>query len=260
MKKTYLYYLLLFTIPVLTFSLLSLSGGRDGQYSGSPGDGFANCTTCHSGGSFGAVATISSNIPATGFVYGDTYQITVSVASSSTKHGFQLTAEDLSQTKRGIYIAGTGNQIVNGGTHMTHTNAGNSQSAWVFDWIAPDTAEGGTITFYAAVNATNANSSTSGDEVVTTSKEYLHSSLATTKYEAISLSIFPNPTSDYIILNYGNNIKKNASITITNYMGQIISQVNTQSNRIDVSDLSTGAYMISIESENKRAFGRFLKK
>ena len=68
----------------------------------------------------------------------------------------------------GTYAAGTRIQIVNGGTQMTHTQTGNPQSSWTFDWTALSFAEGGEITFYAAVIAVNANGSTSGDQVVST--------------------------------------------------------------------------------------------
>lgn len=260
MKKNYSYYLTLIAIPFVAVLLLSLSGGRDGQYSGSPGDGGATCTACHSGGSFDAIATISTNIPGTGFVYGDTYEVTVSVASSATKHGFQLTTEDVSQSKVGTYAAGTGNQIVNSGTHMTHTQAGNAQTSWTFDWTAPSSAEGGEITFYTAVNATNANGGTSGDEVVTTSSSYLVNSVGIPENELISFSVYPNPTSEFISIRTDNDMLEDTNIQITNYNGQVVYKSDTISERIDVSNLNAGVYILQINSESKRGFSRFVKE
>ncbi len=261
MKKNYSYYLSLIAIPFVALFLLSLSSGRDGQYSGSPGDGGATCTACHSGGSFGAVATITSNIPGTGFVYGDTYEVTITATSTSHKHGFQLTTEDVSQTKVGTYTAGTGNQIVNSGTHMTHTQVGNQQFTWTFDWTAPPSAEGGEITFYAAVNATNSDNSTSGDEVITTSRSYLVNSVGIDENELISLAVYPNPTVDFISPKYNeNDLIDGAEIVISNFNGQIMYKSNTLSDRIDVSNMNSGVYFLKITAGNNTGFSRFIKK
>lgn len=260
MKKNYSYYLTLIAIPFVAVLLLSLSGGRDGQYSGSPGDSGATCTACHSGGSFGAVAQITTNIPGTGFVYGDTYEVTVSVTSSATRHGFQLTTEDPSQSKVGTYTAGTGNQIVNSGTHMTHTIEGVAQTSWTFDWTAPSSVEDGEITFYAAVNATNANGNTSGDEVVTTSQPYMVNSIGVDENEIISFSVYPNPTTDYISLEYNASLMENASVSITNYNGQVVYQNTSFTDRIDVSNLNSGVYILQLTSDTKKGYSRFIKE
>lgn len=259
MKKNYAFYLKLLTIPLFAFIFLSLSGGRDGQYSGSPGDSGATCSSCHSGGSFSADAQITTTIPGTGFVYGATYQVTVSVASGATKHGFQLTTEDASNTKVGTYTAGTGNQIVNAGTHMTHTGAGNTQNTWVFDWTAPAFAEGGEVTFYAAVNATNANGSTSGDEVVTASRSFSHSSIGINEIENISLSIYPNPTSDFISIDFDSNLQENMSVTIINAIGQTVLTTKT-TDRIDIQNLESGVYFLQLKTTNRIGISRFIKK
>lgn len=260
MKKNYSYYLTLIAIPFVALALLSLSGGRDGQYSGSPGDGGVTCTACHSGGSFGVDATITTNIPGTGFVYGDTYEVTVTATSSAPKHGFQLTTEDPSQTKRGTYTAGTGNQIVNSGTHMTHTQAGNTQTSWTFDWTAPATAEGGVITFYASVNAADGTGGTSGDQVITTSQGYSVNSIGIDESELIPFSVYPNPTTDFINLQFDENTLQNGDLVITNYNGQVVFKSNTISERIDVSDFNSGVYVLQITSDNKTGFSRFIKE
>lgn len=259
MKKNYTFYLKLLVIPLFAFIFLSLSGGRDGQYSGSPGDSGTTCTSCHSGGSFGADATITTTIPGTGFVYGQTYQVTVSVASSSTKHGFQLTTEDASNTKVGTYTAGTGNQIVNAGTHMTHTGAGNTQNSWVFDWTAPAFAEGGEVTFYAAVNATNANGSTSGDEVVTASRSFSHSNLGIDELENISLRIYPNPAVEFLSIEFGDNSQEDVAVTIINSIGQTVLTTKT-TDRIDVQNLESGVYFLQLKTTNQIGTSKFIIK
>lgn len=259
MKKNYKFYLLLVAVPFISLVLLSLSGGRDGQYSGSPADGGQTCTACHSGGSFSAEADITTTIPGTGFVYGETYQITVSVASGATKHGFQLTAEDASDTQVGTYTAGSGTQIVNSGTHITHTASGNTQNSWTFDWTAPTTAEGGEITFYTAVIAANANNGTSGDEVVTASATFSHSSIGIDEIESISLRIYPNPSSDFIRVDSNNKIHDDLSVTFFNSIGQAVLKTNT-ADRINVQSLDAGVYFLELKTANKVGISRFVKK
>lgn len=258
MKKNYTFYLKLLAIPIFAFFFLSLSGGRDGQYSGSPGDGGTTCTACHSGGSFSADVEITTTIPVTGFVYGETYQVTVSVASGATKHGFQLTAEDASNTKVGTYTAGTGNQIVNGGTHMTHTSSGNTQNAWVFDWTAPAIADG-EITFYTAVNATNANNSTSGDEVITNFAAFSHSTVGIDDLETISMQVYPNPSNDFISLNFDNDLQDNLSVSLINTIGQVVLTTDKTEN-IDISSLKAGVYIMQLKTTNKVGTARIVKK
>lgn len=259
MKKNYTYYLSLLSIPILALLFLNNAGGKTGGFSGSPGDGFANCAQCHSGGNFSAIASITTNIPAAGFAASTTYDVTVSVSSESTKHGFQLTAEDASNTKVGSFTAGTGSQVVNGGTHVTHTSGGTSQTSWTFQWTAPASAEGNQVTFYAAVNATNANGGTSGDQVVTTSTAV--NQLGLSDYNQISFSIHPNPSTDYIKFSTADFLDNDTELTITNYQGQIIKKLAIDANfdRLDVSDLSNGIYFIHITSGNKLGVSKFIK-
>ena len=67
---------------------MSLSGGRDGGYSGSPGDGNTTCTQCHSGGNFNASVALQTEVPATGYELGTTYGLQVDV--STILHGQSL--------------------------------------------------------------------------------------------------------------------------------------------------------------------------
>lgn len=57
-----------------------------------------------------------------------------------------------------------------------------------------------------------------------------------------NLSVFPNPTTDYITLK---NIAPNSTIQILSLSGSVVKEVSTD-NRIDVRDLSAGVYMIKV--------------
>ena len=135
-----------------------------------------NCTACHSGTKNSGVgtATISSNIPANGYVIGNTYTIT-GVKANCTKFGFELTAENAMLGKAGTFLitnstetkfaSGTNNTAV---THKTAGNSGNTTKSWSMDWTASTNTSGSTI-FYAALLFANNNGNNNGDNTFTTS-------------------------------------------------------------------------------------------
>ncbi len=171
MKK---FYKVLSVLAIPAFLLLySYTGGSPGGKTGSPGDGDATCTQCHSGTAQPQGGLISTTVPFSGYEPGETYTITVSANMSGiSKYGFELTAESDGGVKQGAFIITDPARIkkVNGGASVTHTSGGTVASgnniSWSVDWTAP-AAGTGQITFYTAVNATNSNGSTSGDQIYT---------------------------------------------------------------------------------------------
>ncbi|OYT11864.1 MAG: hypothetical protein B6I18_02720 [Bacteroidetes bacterium 4572_112] len=66
------------------------------------GDGGKTCTTCHGGSATNKANWISSNIPSTGYIAGQTYTITVSGTHSGvSRFGFEATAENNTGAKVG---------------------------------------------------------------------------------------------------------------------------------------------------------------
>ncbi len=188
MKTIYkFYYLLLIPFAALLFAN---SSGSPGGRSGSPGDGGATCTACHTGTAVAQTGWISSNIPSNGFTPGETYEITVNAAHSGAgKFGFELTAETPSGNKLGGFVISDAarTKLIGGGNAVTHTTGGNSggnNTSWAVNWTAPeDQTE---VHFYAAVNAANGNGTTSGDQIYTTN---LFANLA---LPAVLVSVDPN--------------------------------------------------------------------
>ena len=155
----------------------SNSGGSPGEKTNSAMDG-QNCTVCHSGTMNSGIgtATISSDIPANGYVIGNTYTITLTgVKANCTKFGFELTAENAMLGKAGTFLitnstetkfaSGTNNTAV---THKTAGNSGNTTKSWSMDWTASTNTSGSTI-FYAALLFANNNGNNNGDNTFTTS-------------------------------------------------------------------------------------------
>lgn len=161
---------ILISIP-LALILMANSSGSPGGKTGSPGDGNANCTQCHSGTPNQVAGWITSNIPAEGYIPGQTYDITaIGTHTGVVKFGFELTAEDLSGSKTGTLTITDPLQTkyTNSQSAVTHTSDGTNpvgnMKVWNMSWTAPDPGVEDVI-FYAAFNAANGNGSTSGDVI-----------------------------------------------------------------------------------------------
>ena len=127
--------------------------GSPGGKTGSPADG-ADCMQCHTDATPSTTPNITSNIPSSGYVPGNTYNIAVVLnpAVGLDPAGFEVTCEEnTTNTKAGLF--GITNpaytQFTNNSSAVTHTTAGNSVGTWSFDWEAP-AAGTGDITFYGA--------------------------------------------------------------------------------------------------------------
>ncbi len=169
MKKFYPFLAMLATPFILI--LLSNSSGSPGGKSGSPGDGGNTCTQCHGGTATTMTGWITTNVPASGYVPGQTYSITATATHSGAGLiGFELTVETDNGTKIGTLqiTEPTRTKLTNLNKAVTHTSGGTTPSgnsnSWTMNWIAPATAQG-TIGIYAAFNAANGNGNTSGDVI-----------------------------------------------------------------------------------------------
>ncbi len=154
MKKSF--YLLLPALFLTAILLVSFSGndnsdypnGAPAGYTGSPGDG-QNCVACHNGSASTVAGWITSNIPASGYVAGTTYTMTVTVSGSGAK-GFEVSPQNVTGTLLGTLTPGSGNKLTGSGKYVTHTSASSSNpKVWTFQWTAPVFGTG-EVTFYGA--------------------------------------------------------------------------------------------------------------
>jgi hypothetical protein len=175
MKKSLLLIPFAIALAIFFYPTTSNSNGT-----GSPGaktnstiDG-GNCTGCHQGtlNSGLGTATITSNIPANGYVIGNTYTITLTgVKANCIKFGFELTAENGPSKSGNFLITDNTTKIVNVGRAVSHKSSGtsgNTTKIWTMNWI-PTANSNGNTTFYASLLFSNANSNNNGDNVFTTS-------------------------------------------------------------------------------------------
>lgn len=175
--------LVILVFAAIIFGVIAFSENRVGAFQNGPDPGFtgapgeSTCTACHGGGPAGGVLTIEG-LP-TSYTAGQ--QITVTVRLNHPgrpRYGFELTALGPGGTSAGTIelIEPTRTQLKQSffgpqRTYVEHTFTGtapfNAQGLWTFRWTAPATSTG-TVTFYAAGNSANGDSTSSGDAILTT--------------------------------------------------------------------------------------------
>ena len=240
MKKLLLFITITLTIAIFFYpkSSTSTSTGSPGGKTGSPTDG-VNCTQCHNAGS-GSGATITSNIPSTGYVPGAVYTITTNVAQTGiNKFGFEITAEkNTGGDKTGTFFVtnSTQTKLVNSNTAITHKAAGNSgtnSKSWSMDWQAP-TSGTGAVTFYGAYIGANGNNNNSGDTY--------HSASLTFDEAIVNSTINLSVKNDFIFNTLSKTIESNTTISIYDISGKLV--LMTTSNTTNISHLKTGTYIL----------------
>ena len=257
MNKNYFFKFILLAIPVSAFLLMSNSNGVSASRSGSPGDGNISCASCHSGGNFNASAEITTNIPDTGYLLNTDYTISINTTSNSTAHGFQLTAENNSNQKIGTFSSGSGSRTVNNNKAVTHSSVSTTGN-WSFTWRSPET-DLGRVTFYTAVNATNGNGGTSGDQVVLANKS--SASLSISEAQKIDFAMYPNPASDILNIDLP-IISEKVTVEFYDQIGKLAYSQNlsTNSKTVNVKDLATGIYIIKVIADGKIGTQKFIKR
>lgn len=266
MKKILLSILTIIILTAGYFSFYNISynahafgNGSPGNRTGSPGDGGATCTGCHSGtvnSGSAQINIITTTIPSSGYVPGQTYQISTTIMDmTSPAFGFEVTAEDASNNTAGTFAANTSGASVKtilSNTSATHngkaSNTGSGQF-WVYDWTAPS-AGTGDVTFYTAVNAVNNNGTTSGDLVYTTSVTVQEDvSTSITEINAEKIVVFPNPASE--ILNF-KNLNENTIVQVFDMNGKLVIEKPFYSNSgtINIYDFPKGRYIVNLSSNN----------
>ncbi len=141
---------------------------------GAPGD--ANCTQCHSGQTQDGTAQHTFTVleglnPITNYVPGNTYNVSLQLATHDVKEGFEAIVLDTqNDAMAGSFTGnnGVGTQIVSAGgkDYATHTSGSNSSSNqfWIWEWTAPATNVG-PVKFYVASAKANGNGNNSGDVI-----------------------------------------------------------------------------------------------
>jgi hypothetical protein len=169
-------------------------GGSPGGYSGSPGDG-KDCTQCHGGSASQVSGWIYSDIPAEGYIPGETYTISVSIPGTGDK-GFEISPQDPAGGLLGTLADGPNVHLVAGNTAVTQDNASSANPAeWQFEWTAPE-AGTGTIIFYGAFTVNKPVTKLCTMEVDENTSIYIPEPMIPAP------ELFPNPARDNVMVSY----------------------------------------------------------
>lgn len=233
-------------------------GGAPAGNTGSPGDG-SSCAQigCHAGGPAVSNETIAitSDVPPSGYVPGATYSFSLTATKpAGEKFGFQLAAQNQNGSPLGTLIAGTGSQLVGAGNYLTHTFAGTTGAGsrtWDFEWTAPESGTG-EVTFYAAVNFTNNNNTTSGDVITTESISVNESTVGISEALQERVSIYPNPVVDVLTIAMS-DVDEEIMIGLFTLDGKrVLDQTLTSgTHRVDMTSLSLekGVYLLDLRTD-----------
>ena len=269
MKKIYFFFV---CIIVVAASLIfnntnthSRSNGSPESASGSPSDGVTCAKSgCHAGTASAQDNMITSNIPAAGYIPGQTYTITVSITQAGiSKFGFSISPQNSSGVVLGsLVITNTAQtQLKNvGHQFVTHTTAGNSgtgSKTWSFDWIAP-TVGTGAVPFYAAVNAANGNGNTSGDQIYTdvyTVEEDITTGIQPNLND-VDFAVFPNPVEGNTAqVSFNANASSTSRIRVMSLNGTVVNEIshNATSNGnqhagLNLENFAKGVYFVEVQN------------
>ena len=275
-KKTIISSLVLAVGTICISDLLSPAhsnaGGAPIGKTGSPGDG-SNCTGCHSGVATTSAGLITSNVPVTGYIPGNTYTITATIAVAGIKkYGFEISPQGTTATQKGTLVVTNATETKLVGTtakYITHKStgtAGTGSKTWTFDWIAPAAGSGNAI-LYGAFNAANGNGTNSGDQIFLSSL-LIQENLSTGISEMVNNSdhwvIYPNPCKEQLTISSILPENENYNLEIVDVTGKqmkvITNETPYQHQQIDMADLPNGIYVLIIDSKKGRAVKKFIKE
>ena len=150
------------------------------EKTGAPNENTCAQAGCHAGNDLNVSGgSLMLTVPET-YTPNEVYTIVVNLSrAGQSRWGFEMTALDADGASAGSFeandAANTQVSETNNKQYIQHTAAGtaagtNDAHSWEFEWTAPD-ADIGAITFYAAGNAANGDSTSGGDYIYTAQEE-----------------------------------------------------------------------------------------
>lgn len=233
------------------------NNGSPGGYTGSPNDD--NCTDCHNGSApvlNSPKPSLTTTIPGSGWVSGQTYSFTVSITGSTNKHGFEIIGYE--GTNNGTFVSNTNVKTLSSAKRATHKSAstsGNGGRSWTFDWIAPSNSTLDSICFYYAVLAANGNNNDNGD-IVYLKNECFNQAVSVRVDEASiqELRAYPNPLTQGSVLTLESPNTLEAHIEWYDLKGSVIlsykTLLNQGQNQLNTTSLPKGVYLLKVRGSD----------
>ncbi len=270
-----------FSILAMATLFMSNSGGRassgGGDNTGAPPSG-AFCQQCHASGAFNPSVAIEvfeagTTTAITEYVAGTTYDVKITVTAgngSPVGYGQQTTVLDANDAAiTGWTSPGSGSQItdLSGRQFFEHSGI-SSTGEFTASWTAP-AAGTGAVTFYTGANAVDGAGSTAGDGATKSSlalTEGFAANSSNLNKLGVNMKVYPNPVEDVLNLETIGNSNGEHTLTITNAAGQTVRQITTDIQlgmdltTMNVADLATGLYRVTLAQDGKVATVSILKK
>lgn len=264
--------------------VIRYSTGIAGE-TGSPGE--STCTSCHNAGTPTGTTSISStpSFSANEYVPGQTYTISITCSHSTLSHfGFGcevLNGTTSAATNAGVItaISGSSKVLTSGGrknaTHIsTATGSGTPFSkTFNFQWVAPAS---GTAAIYVAGLAVNNNGNDGSGDAMKTASMILTAATSGTTSTGIqsmdvlsgSLSVFPNPSSDEINIQYSIVNESVVSASLYNLQGKEMGVLFNSKETFGIhtknvsypNDLANGVYMLKLSINGKQTDQKMIIK
>lgn len=228
-------------------------------YTGAPYDGMTCATAgCHRGPVTTVQGWITTDIPATGYLPADTYQITLTATRASTSiFGFQLTAQNGDgPIGRFLVTDPVQTQYSQGDQYITHRETGTSgfgQKVWQCKWIAPNPPPPDGITLYASFVTGMFDVD---DEVfLSTRPLHIQQSVALPGEHVSPPTVFPNPFYGALYLSWTQRYAPLRSASLYNQAGDRV--YHTYSPReaghnlwhLSPGHLPAGTYLLELRSD-----------
>jgi len=230
-----------------------------------------NASGCHTGFPLTSrPGWITSTIPGSGYVPGQTYTITATAVSSPNRvrFGFEISPQTSTGANAGQMIitnTTTTHFVIaaapNSTRWITHTLTGSSAAAtpgikaWSFNWTAPASGTG-TVTFYGAFNSANNSNSSIGDSIFTSQLVVPENPTEVLEEarENFSFSVYPVPADENLFVRLRTNDTSLPAIELTDISGKIIRKISDVESastpeytlNVNTSDLDSGIYFIRV--------------
>ncbi len=266
MKKL-LWILSSFAVLLIFQSAIMKKDGAAPGYTGSPGDSFKNCTACHGGTAINVDNWITSDIPSDGFVPGVTYTIrAINREAGATRFGFEISPQDSIGNLLGTMalIDAVKTKFVGNEKYITYTEngvEGVDSLSWTFKWTAPQANE---VVFYGGFNS-NFDGHKGGDQTFLSTLKVKRNGFSginnISKIQAVK--IYPNPTCDYVQINFEVQSAGNVVLDIIDMNGKRVSLLmdalvnsGTFNQKFNINNLAEGNYIVRINANGKASTQR----
>ena len=234
--------------------------------------GVQNCSFCHNGVpsydstnfilQMGTDSSSMSNVLSgvTTYTPGTQYFMRVKGTTPSPVYGFELTADDTSNTGTDVtnfaILNPTNTSLLSVSYNfVAHHNATNNNE-WTFMWTAPTNYQG-LVTFYYAGNDGVAGDTTGGDHIFLASKSISSSGangISSPVDKVNLLRVFPTIFENQIQISFGLNVNSKVQGTIVDLNGRVIRNILDEglmagsfNRNFDLSGLQAGVYLVKIQ-------------